>query len=65
LTKDQLKSLSRDNVGDTSATVATFGGEWRRFSPGIREYLSNGRHDPRSGIGEEVELEKRSVLRIR
>jgi NADH dehydrogenase len=65
LTKDQLKSLSRDNVGDTSATVATFGGEWRRFSPGIREYLSNGRHDPRSGIGEDVELEKRSVLRIR
>ena len=65
LTKDQLRSLERDNVGDTSATVATFGGEWRRFSPGIREYLSHGRHDPRSGIGEDVELEKRSVLRIR
>ena len=65
LTRDQLKSLSRDNVGDTSDTVATFGGEWKRFAPGIREYLSNGRHDPRSGIGEEVELERRSTLRIR
>jgi uncharacterized protein YbjT (DUF2867 family) len=65
LTKDQLRSLSRDNVGDVSATVAVFGGEWRRFASGIREYLSNGRHDPRSGIGEDVELEKRSVLRIR
>jgi uncharacterized protein YbjT (DUF2867 family) len=65
LTRDQLKSLSRDNVGDISETLATFGGEWRRFAPGIREYLSNGRHDPRSGTGEEVELEKRSVFRIR
>ena len=65
LTRDQLRSLSRDNVGDVSETVATFGGEWRRFAPGIREYLSHGRHDPRSGTGEEVELEKRAVLRIR
>jgi NADH dehydrogenase len=65
LTRDQLKSLSRDNVGDVSATIATFGGEWKRFAPGIREYLSNGRHDPRSGTGEEVELEKRAILRIR
>ena len=65
LTRDQLKSLSRDNVGDVSDTVATFGGEWKRFAPGIREYLSNGRHDPRSGTGEEVELEKRAILRIR
>ncbi len=65
LTRDQLRSLSRDNVADVSDTVATFGGEWRRFRPGIREYLSNGRHDPRSGIGEEVELERRAVLRVR
>jgi NADH dehydrogenase len=65
LTRDQLRSLSRDNVADVSDTVATFGGEWRRFRPGIREYLSNGRHDPRSGTGEEVELERRSVLRVR
>jgi NADH dehydrogenase len=65
LTRDQLKSLSRDNVGDVSDTVATFGGEWKRFAPGIREYLSHGRHDPRSGTGNEVELEKRAVLRIR
>ena len=65
LTRDQLRSLSRDNTGDTAPTVATFGGEWRRFSPGIREYLSNGRHDPRSGTGEEVEIERRAVMRIR
>jgi uncharacterized protein YbjT (DUF2867 family) len=65
LTGDQLKSLSRDNVGDLTETVATFGGEWKRFAPGIREYLSNGRHDPRHGTGEEVEIERRSVLRIR
>ena len=65
LTRDQLRSLSRDNVADVSETVETFGGEWRRFRPGIREYLSSGRHDPRSGIGEEVDLEPRPVLRIR
>ena len=65
LTRDQLKSLSRDNVGDVSDTLATFGGDWKRFAPSIREYLSNGRHDPRHGTGEEVEVERRSVLRIR
>ena len=65
LTRDQLKSLQRDNAADVSATVADFPGEWKRFRPGIRAYLSNGRHDPRSGIGEDVELERRSVLRIR
>lgn len=65
LTRDQLKSLSRDNAADVSDTVATFGGEWRRFRPGIYEYLADGRHDPRSGTGEEVELERRAVLRIR
>jgi len=65
LTLDQLRSLSRDNVADVSDSVTTFGGEWRRFRPGIREYLSNGRHDPRAGIGEEVELERRAVLRVR
>ena len=65
LTRDQLKSLSRDNVADVSETVATFGGDWKRFRPGIREYLSTGRHDPRSGIGEEIQLESRSVLRVR
>ncbi len=65
LTRDQLRSLSRDNVGDVSDTVAVFGGEWKRFRPGIRAYLSTGRHDPRSGIGDEVELEPRAVMRIR
>jgi uncharacterized protein YbjT (DUF2867 family) len=65
LTRDQLRSLARDNVADVSDTVATFGGEWRRFGPGIREYLHAGKHDPRSGIGDEVELERRSNLRIR
>jgi len=65
LTRDQLRSLSRDNTGDVSQTVADFPGEWRRFGPGIREYLSHGRHDPRSGMGEEVEIARRAVLRIR
>ena len=65
LTRDQLRSLERDNAADVSDTVAMFGGEWKRFRPGIRAYLSNGRHDPRSGIGEDVEVERRSVLRIR
>jgi uncharacterized protein YbjT (DUF2867 family) len=65
LTRDQLKSMERDNVADVSPTVETFGGDWKRFGPGIREYLSNGRHDPRNGIGADVELETRSVLRIR
>lgn len=65
LTRDQLRSLERDNAADLSDTVAMFGGEWKRFRPGIRAYLSNGRHDPRSGIGEDVEVERRSVLRIR
>lgn len=64
LTRDQLRSLGRDNAADTSATIATFGGDWKRFRAGIREYLSTGRHDPRSGIGGEVELESRAVLRI-
>ncbi len=65
LTRDQLASLSRDNVADVSATLAAFGGEWARFAPGIREYLTAGTHDPRSGFGGEVELERRAVLRIR
>ncbi|HTR03298.1 MAG TPA: complex I NDUFA9 subunit family protein [Thermoanaerobaculia bacterium] len=65
LTRDQLKSLGRDNVADVSATVAAFGGAWKAFRPGIREYLSTGRHDPRSGTGEEVALEPRAILRIR
>lgn len=65
LTRDQLASLSRDNVGDVSATLAVFGGDWRQFAPGIRAYLSDGRHDPRYGTGEQVDLGRRAVLRIR
>jgi len=65
LTRDQLRSLSRDNAADVSQTVAAFGGDWKAFRPGIREYLSTGRHDPRSGIGGETHLESRAVLRIR
>jgi uncharacterized protein YbjT (DUF2867 family) len=65
LTRDQLRSLSRDNAADVSDTLATFGTSWQRFAPGLREYLSAGRHDPRSGFGSEVELERRAVLRIR
>jgi uncharacterized protein YbjT (DUF2867 family) len=65
LTRDQLKSMSRDNVADVSATVAAFPGGWNPFGPGIRPYLSNGRHDPRYGFGYDVEVERRSVIRIR
>jgi hypothetical protein len=66
LTRDQLKSLSRDNTADVSATVATFGGIWREFRPGIREYLTGARlADTRAAIGEEVELERVKVARIR
>ena len=65
LTRDQLKSLSRDNTGDIVPTLAEFPGDLRRFAPGIREYLSHGHHDPRHGVGYDVQLEKRSVLRIR
>jgi NADH dehydrogenase len=65
LTRDQLRSLGVDNTGDIVPTMADFPGEWHRFAPGIREYLSHGRHDPRHGTGYDVELEKRSVIRIR
>jgi uncharacterized protein YbjT (DUF2867 family) len=66
LTRDQLASLSRDNAADTSETDRVFGGPWRPFRAGIRLYLQSGRrHDPRAGIGSEVELEHVSVLRIR
>jgi NADH dehydrogenase len=65
LTRDQLRSLSRDNAADVTRTAATFGADWRPFRAGIREYLDNGRHDPRSGFGEEIELEHRAVVRIR
>ena len=66
LTRDQLRSLSRDNVGDVTETVAVFNGEWREFWPGLREYLTGGmEHDPRSGFGGEVEMEPVKVLRIR
>ena len=66
LTRDQLKSLSRDNVGDVTETVNVFNGEWRELRPGLREYLTGGMaHDPRSGFGGEVEMEPVKVLRIR
>ena len=66
LTRDQLKSLSRDNVGDVSQTVAVFDGEWIGFREGIREYLTGGmKHDPKAGIGDTVELEQVKVLRLR
>lgn len=66
LTRDQLKSLSRDNVADLSETLAVFDGEWRGFREGIREYLFGAmKHDPKSGIGETVEIDPVRVLRIR
>lgn len=65
LTRDQLKSLSRDNIADISETDRVFGGPWRPFREGIREYLWGGKpHDPRAGIGGEVELERVAVLRM-
>ena len=66
LTRDQLKSLARDNVADLSDTVAVFGATWRELRPGIREYLPAGReHDPRFGTGREVDLEPVRVIRVR
>ncbi|HEY7114320.1 MAG TPA: complex I NDUFA9 subunit family protein [Thermoanaerobaculia bacterium] len=66
LTRDQLKSLESDNTADLSATLAAFGGTWREFRPGIREYLPPGRaHDPRFGTGREVDLEPVRVIRVR
>jgi uncharacterized protein YbjT (DUF2867 family) len=66
LTRDQLRSLSRDNTADTSDAVATFEGPWREFGPGIRESLHGSqKHDPRAGLGEEVDLEPVRVIRIR
>jgi NADH dehydrogenase len=66
LTRDQLKSLERDNVADVSETVTVFDGEWREFRSGLREYLTGGmRHNPRSGFGDEVEIEPVKVLRVR
>lgn len=66
LTRDQLRSLSRDNTADVSATLATFAGPWRELRPGIAEYLTGARQsDARAGMGDEVELERVSVIRIR
>ncbi len=66
LTKDQLRSLSRDNTADTSETLATFSGPWRELRPGLREYLHGAmKHDPRAGFGEETQLEAVKVLRVR
>ncbi|HKD10967.1 MAG TPA: complex I NDUFA9 subunit family protein, partial [Thermoanaerobaculia bacterium] len=65
LTRDQLKSLSRDNVADTAETLGVFGGEWRKLRPGLREYLHGAmKHDPRFGQGHEVDLEPVKVLRL-
>ncbi len=66
LTRDQLKSLERDNAADLTDTLAVFGGPWHELRPGIREYLPAGRpHDPRFGTGREVDLEPVRVLRVR
>jgi len=69
LTRDQLRSLERDNAAeaaDIARTLAVFGGPWREFRPGIREYLAKAkRHDPRLGMGGEADLEPVRVLRIR
>ena len=66
LTRDQLRSLSRDNAADTSETA---GGLRRRLEersgPASANTSPRGGHDPRSGIGGETHLESRAVLRIR
>ena len=65
VTRDQLASLSRDNTGDISETERVFGGPWQAWREAIRESLGSGRrHDPRAGIGGEVELERVAVLRV-
>jgi NADH dehydrogenase len=51
LTRDQLRSLSVDNVGDTGPALAVFGGAFRDFKSGIREYIHPPyRRDPTVGI---------------
>ena len=66
LTRDQLKSLSRDNVADTSKTEAAFGPAAEEFRLGIRQYIHpENVHDPRAGLGEEVQLEPVKVVRVR
>jgi uncharacterized protein YbjT (DUF2867 family) len=66
LTRDQLKSLERDNAADISRTAAVFGGDWREFRSGIREYLTGSRkHDPKFGLGSEADLEPVRIIRIR
>jgi NADH dehydrogenase len=66
LTRDQLRSLSRDNVADTSETIATFGVEWKELRSGLRETLHGAmRHDPRYGIGSEAEVDRVRVLRLK
>ena len=51
LTRDQLRSLSRDNVGDTGPTAETFGAPSAKFGEGIREYIRpRSRRDSRIGI---------------
>ena len=66
LTRDQLRrASSRDNVGDVSATVAAF----RRRLEALRSRDPRLplERPPRSplGFGDDVELERRSVIRIR
>lgn len=66
LTRDQLKSLSRDSTADVSDSVATFGGEWKELRAGLRESIRGAfRHNPRSGFGEDIELERVRTIRIR
>jgi NADH dehydrogenase len=51
LTRDQLASLSVDNVADTAGARVAFGDTWAGFRAGIREYVHpRGRHDPMIGI---------------
>jgi NADH dehydrogenase len=51
LTKDQLRSLAQDNVGDTAEAISVFGPLARDFRSGIREYIRpKSRHDPTIGM---------------
>jgi NADH dehydrogenase len=51
LTRDQLRSLSRDNTADISATIAVFGAPATTLREGIRGYVRpKSRRDPLVGI---------------
>ena len=62
----QRRRRRRARAAETAETVRVFDGEWKRLRPGLREYIHGAmKHDPRFGLGTEVDLEPVKVLRIR